>query len=200
MGISLLGMRPVPHDRTHTWHYDGNQEPVARQAIAPRGDPTSITLQKGCSIKWLLRTYHYTYRWVPLSTLIREVTFCSKWWLSQRPTVVKVMRVRGHRVLIPKGGIYIKGPPPGTQVTLQKRAAKIARAGGTRKLQWNYVFQIQKVNSMWIQQCLWQHAHTVQWQVKQKSQHEGGGRYKSTPLSMRYWQFIASGRGRSSFL
>lgn len=70
-----------------------------------------------------------------------------RWWLSKRSTLAKVMTVGGHRVLIPKGDIYIKAAPSRAQGSLQKRAGKIARGGGGRKLQWNYVFQIQKCNS-----------------------------------------------------
>lgn len=50
MGIFLVGRRPTPQDGTHTWHYDGSQEPVARQITEPRRDSASTALLRRHSI------------------------------------------------------------------------------------------------------------------------------------------------------
>ena len=64
---------------------------MARYALGPRGEPTSITLliihtdyANGHSIK--LAPNHCAHRLWHLSDLMKEASSCSRWWLTQRLT------------------------------------------------------------------------------------------------------------------
>lgn len=153
-------MRPAPEDETHTWHYEGSQEDVARQIMwHSGGGPTSMIL-KGHSIKWLLMTCYYACRVVHFKTLTGEAVH-GDWFKDSQ--LVGGKRVRGYRVFNPKWRIYVKSPPSKT-ASLQKRDGKMVRAGSSTRLEHNMA--IPHGNS----QCIWQHAQQCEI-TRQISQH-----------------------------
>lgn len=66
---------------------------------------------------------HGTHRIMDLSAIIREASFFSRWWLTQRPMTDQVHSIRDCWVLIPKWGIYIP-PPPKSQGPSWKKGQK----------------------------------------------------------------------------
>jgi hypothetical protein len=93
---------------------NSHQEPIIRKVIGHSGEPTTISLLNGYSIKqiyyiilyyiilYYIMTYHYIHRLVHLSTL-REASFSRRWGHGD-PQLVKVQRRRDYGVLSPKMG------------------------------------------------------------------------------------------------
>lgn len=79
-----------------------------------------------------------------LSTLKKKNSgFCRCWW-TEIPQLVRVQRIRKHKMFSPKWGIYIKHPFSEAKNYWEGGSWMIIRVRGSRRLQGNHVLQTQK--------------------------------------------------------
>lgn len=90
-----------------------------------RKNPILLFCWTDMVLNWLLMIYHYIHRLVHRSTLLKEASVWSRWWLKQRQ-LVKEQGIKDCRILTPKWSIYITSPPfKGSGTTLEAGSERL---------------------------------------------------------------------------
>lgn len=98
----------VSQDRTHAWYHELAQEPMEIRVMGLREEAATVILLNGHSNRLPPSSYLCTHRSMCLSTLLREASFCSRWWSNlEMQQLINMQRIRDWGMLISKCNRYI---------------------------------------------------------------------------------------------